>query len=89
MLGVVFIWFIMALLGLLVGQRKGRPAAGFVWGALLGPFGWMLVWLGPDHRPTCPHCSAVLPDQAATCKACGNRLTWIRGRAVKPSRAVP
>lgn len=48
---ILFLWFVLACLGWLIGQRKGRPLAGFVWGALLGPFGWLLIWLGPTIAP--------------------------------------
>jgi hypothetical protein len=35
------------LVGLAIGQPKGRPLGGFILGALIGPIGWILVAAGP------------------------------------------
>lgn len=76
--------------GAVIGQRKGRTAAGLCWGLVLGPIGWLLVGLGPSRRElqsvACPHCAGVLPKGQAECRHCGNRVAWINGRAVRPSR---
>lgn len=48
--GFLLLWIILgALIGALVGGKKGRPGAGFAFGLLLGPLGWLVVYLGPDH----------------------------------------
>jgi hypothetical protein len=39
------------LVGWLVGRRKGLGFGGFVAGAALGPFGWLLVLLACRPRP--------------------------------------
>jgi hypothetical protein len=56
---------------------------------VLGPFGWLLVALLPSAHEAksarCPHCAGVLAVGSAQCGHCRNRVTWIRGRAVKPS----
>ena len=39
--------FLAAGIGLFIGGLKNRPIAGMIWGALLGPIGWLLVYFGP------------------------------------------
>ncbi len=41
---------IFGLIGMIIGQTKGRPAAGFLFGALLGPIGWLVVAVGPNIK---------------------------------------
>jgi hypothetical protein len=59
---------------------------------VLGPIGWLLMALlparGTTKATTCPHCDGVLPINQAVCNHCGNRLTWISGKAYRPSRAA-
>jgi hypothetical protein len=45
-----FLWLIFALVGAAIGQTKGRPGAGFWFGLLLGPIGWLLVAVGPNYK---------------------------------------
>lgn len=91
---ITFLWCVMAAIGWRIGQRRGRSAAGAVWGFLLGPFGWLLVWFGPDRRlgamsTDCPHCGRVIPKMQPVCNHCRNRVTWVGGgRAMRPSRAA-
>lgn len=40
---------ICGAIGTAVGHRKGRGAAGFIWGAVLGPIGWLLIFVGPSY----------------------------------------
>lgn len=87
------VWaFMMGGVGYLIGMNKGRPTAGVVWALILGPIGWLIMLLVPGsggRRATqCPHCGGVLPLQQPKCNHCGNAVTWIRDRAVRPSRAV-
>jgi hypothetical protein len=93
----LIVWALLAFvlfgaIGMLIGQGKGRPAAGLFFGMLLGPFGWLVVLLGPSAQQMssapCPHCRGVLPFNQAQCNHCGNRVSWIKGRAFKPSRAA-
>ena len=90
----VLVYFIcFGAVGMLIGQRKGRPLAGLVWSMLLGPIGWLLVFFGPSvgdaKAVACPHCGGVLPMGQGKCNHCGNTVRWIKGRAFKPSRAAP
>jgi hypothetical protein len=45
---VAFVLF--GAIGMLIGQTKGRPTAGLIFSMLLGPIGWLLIFLGPDVR---------------------------------------
>lgn len=79
----IFAIVICAGIGALVGQRKHRATAGFLWGAAIGPLGWLLIALGPDAgRAPCPHCGEPVKLGGTCCKP----ITWIRGRPFKPSR---
>lgn len=85
-------FLVVGAIGWLIGQKRKRPAAGLIWSLVLGPIGWLLMFLLPDGKSgkaaTCPHCDGVLPLQQATCNHCGNRVTWLGQRPVKPSRAA-
>jgi hypothetical protein len=39
-----------ALVGLALGYWRGRPWEGLVWGALLGPLGWLALLARPSAR---------------------------------------
>jgi hypothetical protein len=41
---------ISGLIGLAIGQTRGRPIAGFLLGLLIGPIGWLLVFVGPNPK---------------------------------------
>lgn len=36
----------------------------------------------------CPHCGGVLPISQPSCNHCGNKVTWIQGKARRPSRTA-
>jgi hypothetical protein len=38
------------LVGLAIGQTRGRPLPGFFLGLLIGPIGWLLVLVGPNPK---------------------------------------
>lgn len=74
---VYWTWLILGpLVGAAVGQRKGRAGAGFFFGLLLGPIGWLIVALGPDLAPArlCSACKGKVPDGATKCMHCGSDL---------------
>jgi len=75
----VLAWFglwilIGGLVGHAIGKGKGRPAAGAVWGALLGVIGWLVIAAGPDMSPKCPECQGTVVAGANRCKNCGEEL---------------
>jgi hypothetical protein len=65
-----------------IGERKGRRLAGFLFGALLGPVGWVVVLLGPDLKAQqeatrlrkCPYCAELVQPDAKVCKHCGRDI---------------
>jgi len=88
-------WWIAASIGLgavvggAVGAAKRRWLAGVIWGAALGPVGWLIVAIGPDaaqrRAKRCPHCLGLLPPQQVECAHCNRRVVWVRGEPRKPS----
>jgi len=67
-----------AAIGLAIGQSKGRPVAGLIWGFLVGPLGWLLVAIGPNMKPKCPHCGGEIVEGASKCKNCGSDISGRR-----------
>ena len=71
----LLLWCLIGgLIGLLIGQTKGRAGAGFFFGMLLGPLGWLVVAAGPSLKPKCPDCGGVIVEGARKCKNCGSEL---------------
>jgi ribosomal protein L40E len=69
---------ICALIGALIGWVKGRWVAGLVWGAALGPIGWLVVIFSKAGQRECPECGRRnLPD-AKVCRFCG--IDFRKGR---------
>jgi hypothetical protein len=69
---------IASLVGAAVGQLRGRILAGFLFGGLLGPVGWLLVAIGPNYSKDvrkCPFCSEFVKSAANICKHCGKSLS--------------
>jgi len=76
MIYLVF-WFIVGtLIGALIGQSKGRVGAGAFFGFILGAIGWLIIALGPNLKPKCPHCGGVIVVGATKCKNCGSDLNF-------------
>jgi len=45
-------WPFMALIGaMVIGKQTGRTGEGLMLGLLLGPLGWLWVYLGTDKSP--------------------------------------
>ena len=62
---------ICAVIGALIGRSKGRWLAGFVWGAALGPIGWIVVAVSKREPRLCPECGRKNPPDAKVCHSCG------------------
>jgi MFS family permease len=60
----LFSWLLaillFALVGAAIGDRKGRAGAGFFFGALLGPLGWLVIAAGPNYKQVTPVAGAPL-----------------------------
>ena len=81
-IAVLLYVLIFGLVGGLIGEHKGRPGAGFLFGVLLGLIGWLIIAVGPDikakqaalHAKKCPACMGSVPDGARKCMHCGEDL---------------
>ena len=48
---VLILWLVLCpLVGMALGQGKGREVDGAVFGLMLGPLGWLFVALMPRHE---------------------------------------
>ncbi|HEV2694520.1 MAG TPA: zinc ribbon domain-containing protein [Verrucomicrobiae bacterium] len=83
---VLIFWVIIcAAIGALIGASRNNVGSGIIWGALLGPIGWLLV-LFLDNRAKCPECKGPLPAGAKRCQHCG---TDFSGSNTKPQATPP
>jgi uncharacterized membrane protein len=46
----IFTVVLFALLGAAIGNTRGRGVAGFFFGLLLGPIGWIIILAGPNYK---------------------------------------
>lgn len=60
--------------GMIGGRLKGRPVAGFVYGALLGPFGLLVALAMGSDLATCPQCKSLIPRDATVCRYCRAKM---------------
>jgi len=68
---LIVFWIIVgAAVGGVIGASRNNVGSGVIWGALLGPIGWILV-LFMDERDKCPECQGRLADGALRCQHCG------------------
>ena len=62
---------ICAIVGALIGRSKGRWLAGFIWGAALGPIGWIIIAVAKREPRECPECGRTNPAGVKVCHGCG------------------
>ena len=70
---IVVLWLVMALIGALIGQNKGRPVEGFFAGLLLGPLGLIFI-IARSARWKCPECGGAIEKGVRKCRHCGSEL---------------
>jgi ribosomal protein L32 len=63
--------FLCAAVGAMIGWAKGRWLAGLVWGAALGPIGWIVIALSKSGLRECPECGRRNRPDAKVCRYCG------------------
>lgn len=74
-----------AVIGALLGLAKGRWLAGLVWGAVLGPIGWLVIVLSKSGLVECPDCGRGNGPDAKVCRQCGVNL---RAASTRSTRAT-
>ena len=74
--GYIAFWVLFGgLVGAAIGSTRRQIFSGLVWGVILGPIGWVIVFMLPDLRAKCPECRGSLPDaQVRRCRHCGSEL---------------
>ncbi|HEY6543829.1 MAG TPA: hypothetical protein VIZ64_02925 [Dokdonella sp.] len=63
-----------AVIGAIIGNAKGRWLAGLLWGAALGPVGWLVIVLSKSGLVECPDCGRPNVPAAKACRHCGINL---------------
>ena len=76
---------VCAAVGALIGMVKGRWVAGLVWGAALGPIGWIVIALSRSNLVECPECGRRNVPAAKACRHCGINLQAAARRSVRAS----
>jgi ribosomal protein L32 len=72
-----------ALVGAFIGIAKGRWLAGLIWGAALGPIGWLVIALSKANLPECPECGRPNATHAKVCRHCGINLALAAQRSAR------
>jgi len=63
-------WFICAIVGGMIGERKGETLAGFLFGLLFGPLGILIEVFSKGNRMACPYCKELVHPDATVCPHC-------------------
>jgi hypothetical protein len=72
---------VCAAVGAIIGVAKGRWLAGLIWGAALGPIGWVVIALSKANLPECPECGRSNATNARSCRHCGVNLQVAASRS--------
>lgn len=72
-----------AAIGAAIGYVKGRWLAGLVWGAALGPIGWVVAVLMRSGLVECPECAARNQPHARRCRRCGVDIATAASRTAR------
>jgi hypothetical protein len=70
---IIILWIIFAIIGALIGQKKGRPLEGFFAGLLLGPIGLIFI-IVRQPKWKCPECGGAIDKNVRKCKHCGSEI---------------
>ena len=70
----VLVWIVCALLGAIIGSRKGEAGSGFLIGLVFGPLGVLFALLSSGNRKPCPHCKEPIQKKAEICPHCRTPL---------------
>jgi hypothetical protein len=85
----MFFWVVVCgAIGSVIGSSRNNPISGLVWGAILGPIGWILV-IFLDERAKCPECQGAIPEGAKRCQHCGHELQPENRSPDSPSNIAP
>jgi len=66
---VILPFMICACVGAAIGERRCATKAGFLWGLILGPVGWIVTFF-IDNRPECSACRSRVHPEATVCPHC-------------------
>lgn len=77
------ITLVCALIGAWIGWIKGRWVAGLIWGAALGPIGWVVTALSKSSLRECPECGHGNRSDAKVCRHCGVHFRRLAGQTTR------
>jgi len=67
---------ICGAVGAYIGRRRNTVVRDAIFGAALGPIGWIISWYlpAPKQQPACPACKRNVDVGDAHCRHCGAKL---------------
>lgn len=73
--GLLYWGLFGGLIGAILGKYfRNHAGGGALLGLLLGPLGWVLVFVLKDNRFKCPHCRSPVVQGATVCRSCGRDI---------------